>query len=41
MPNAPEAELVSILTAHGLFAEHTEQAQDGSSVVVLNPQAPQ
>jgi hypothetical protein len=41
MPNAPEAELVSILTAHGLFAEHTEQAQDGANVIVLQPQSPQ
>jgi hypothetical protein len=41
MSNAPEAELVSILTAHGLFSEHTEQAQDGASVIVLNPQTPQ
>jgi hypothetical protein len=41
MPNAPEAELVSIVTAHGLFAEHTEHAQDGASVIVLDPQAPQ
>jgi hypothetical protein len=41
MPNAPEAELVSIITAHGLFSEHTEQAQDGASVIVLDPQSPQ
>ncbi|HZU60942.1 MAG TPA: hypothetical protein VE983_08250 [Solirubrobacteraceae bacterium] len=41
MPSAPEAELVSILTAHGLFAEHTEQAQDGANVIVLQPQSPQ
>jgi hypothetical protein len=41
MSTAPEAELVSILTAHGLFSEHTEQAQDGASVIILNPQAPQ
>jgi hypothetical protein len=41
MPNAPEAELVSILTAHGLFSEHSEQAQDGANVIVLQPQAPQ
>ncbi len=41
MPNAPEAELVSILTAHGLFSEHSEQAQDGANVIVLQPQSPQ
>jgi hypothetical protein len=41
MPNAPEAELVSVLTAHGLFSERVEQAQDGSSVVVLSPLPPQ
>jgi hypothetical protein len=41
MPNAPEAELVSILTAHGLFSEHTEQAQDGANVILLQPQSPQ
>jgi hypothetical protein len=41
MANAPEAELVSVITAHGLFAEQTEQAQDGSKVLVLTPQAPQ
>lgn len=41
MSTAPEAELVSIITAHGLFSEHTEQAQDGSSVIVLDPMSPQ
>jgi hypothetical protein len=41
MASAPEAELVSVITAHGLFAEQTEQAQDGSKVLVLTPQAPQ
>jgi hypothetical protein len=41
MQRAPEAELVSIITAHGLFQEKSEQAQDGSSVVVLSPQPPQ
>lgn len=41
MPNAPEAELISIITAHGLFAEHTEQAQDGSTVLALSPMPPQ
>jgi hypothetical protein len=41
MQNAPEAELVSIITAHGLFSERTEQGQDGSTVVVLSPLPPQ
>lgn len=41
MQNAPEAELVSVITAHGLFQEKTEQGQDGSSVIVLSPQPPQ
>jgi hypothetical protein len=41
MANAPEAELVSVISAHGLFQERTEQAQDGSKVLVLTPQSPQ
>jgi hypothetical protein len=41
MSNAPEAELVSIITAHGLFSEHPEQAQDGSTVLALSPLPPQ
>jgi hypothetical protein len=41
MPTAPEAELVSVVTARGMFSEHVEQAQDGSTVVVLSPLAPQ
>jgi hypothetical protein len=41
MPNAPEAQLVSIITAHGLFSEHAETAQDGSTVLVLTPMRPQ
>jgi hypothetical protein len=40
MPRASEAELVSIITAHGLFQSHVEQGQDGSSVVVLTPLPP-
>ncbi len=40
MNKAPEAELVSVITAHGLFQEHQEQAQDGSSVLVLSPEPP-
>ncbi len=41
MQSAPEAELVSVITAHGLFNESTETAQDGSKVLVLTPDAPQ
>ena len=41
MPSAPEAELVSVITAHGLFAEQTEQSQDGSTVIALSPLPPQ
>jgi hypothetical protein len=41
MANAPEAELVSVITAHGLFAEQTEQSQDGSTVIALSPLPPQ
>jgi hypothetical protein len=41
MPRAREAELVSIITAHGLFSERTEQAQDGATVMVLSPLPPQ
>jgi hypothetical protein len=40
MPGASEAELVSLITAHGLFLEHVEQGQDGSSVVLLTPLPP-
>ncbi len=39
--SAPEAELVSIITAHGLFGEHAQQAQDGSTVLELSPLPPQ
>jgi hypothetical protein len=39
--SAPEAELVSILTAHGLFSERLQQAQDGSTVIALSPMTPQ
>jgi hypothetical protein len=38
---APEAELISIITAHGLFSERTEQGQDGSTLIVLSPLPPQ
>jgi hypothetical protein len=41
MQSAPEAELISIITAHGLFAEKTEQGQDGSTVILLSPLPPQ
>jgi hypothetical protein len=40
MPSG-EAELVSIITAHGLFSARTARAQDGSTVVTLNPLPPQ
>ena len=39
--DSSEAELVSLITAHGIFQEHVEQGQDGSSVVVLTPLPPQ
>lgn len=38
---APEAELVSVLTGQALFTQRTVQAQDGSSVLVLDPIPPQ
>jgi hypothetical protein len=41
MPSAPEAPLVSVITAHGLFDEQTQQGQDGSTVITLTPQPPQ
>jgi hypothetical protein len=41
MTNAPEAELVSVITAHGLFSEQTEQSQAGSTVIALSPLPPQ
>jgi hypothetical protein len=41
MPSAAEAPLVSVITAHGLFDEETQQGQDGSTVITLNPQPPQ
>jgi hypothetical protein len=41
MPSAPEAGLVDQLTARGLFSESLQQAQDGSSLIVLNPLPPQ
>jgi hypothetical protein len=41
MPHAPEAGIVDQLTARGLFSEQLQQAQDGSSLIVLNPLPPQ
>ena len=41
MPSAPEAPVVSVITAHGLFSEKTQQGQDGSTLVSLSPMAPQ
>jgi hypothetical protein len=41
MARAPEAGLVDQLTARGLFTEELQQAQDGSSLIVLNPLPPQ
>ena len=41
MAKAPEAGLVDQLTAHGLFSEQLQQAQDGSNLIVLDPLPPQ
>jgi hypothetical protein len=41
MPVAAEAPLVSVITAHGLFAEKTQRGQDGSTVLTLSPLPPQ
>jgi hypothetical protein len=41
MSGAPEAGLVDQITARGLFSEQLQQAQDGSSLIVLNPLPPQ
>ena len=41
MAEAPEAELVSVVTAQALFKQQTIQAQDGSNVLVLDPLPPQ
>jgi hypothetical protein len=38
---APESPLVEQITARGMFNENVEQAQDGSSLIVLNPLPPQ
>jgi hypothetical protein len=37
MASAPEAQLVSEVTARGLFSEQLQHTQDGSSLIVLNP----
>jgi hypothetical protein len=41
MANAPEAELVSVITGQALFTQQLIQNQDGSSILVLNPQPAQ
>lgn len=42
MPHAHEAELVSVLTSHGMYSETTSQAQDDSTVITLSgPLQPQ
>jgi len=41
MPSAREAQLVSEVTAPGLYSEQLQQAQDGSSLIVLQPLPPQ
>jgi hypothetical protein len=41
MSNAPEAELVSVITGQALFNQQLIQAQDGSNVLVLNQLPPQ
>ena len=41
MTAAPEAGLVDQITARGLFSERIVQAQDGSSLLMLNPLPPQ
>jgi hypothetical protein len=37
MSAAPEAQLVSEVTSRGLFSEQLQQAQDGSSLILLDP----
>jgi hypothetical protein len=41
MSSTAEAPLVSVITAHGLFAEATQRGQDGSTVLTLSPLPPQ
>jgi hypothetical protein len=38
---APEATLVSVIAAHGLFSESTAHGQDGSTVMSMSPLPPQ
>ena len=39
--NDRRAKLVSVITGQALFSESSVQAQDGSSVIVLNQMPPQ
>jgi hypothetical protein len=41
MHNAPEAGLVNQITARGLFSQSLVQAQDGSTLIMLDPLPPQ
>jgi hypothetical protein len=41
MGTAREAELVNLVTGHGMFTEQIQNAQDGSTVIVLTPLPPQ
>jgi hypothetical protein len=41
MRSAPEAGLVEQITARGLFSQHLVTAQDGSTLIVLDPLPPQ
>jgi hypothetical protein len=41
MRTAPEAGLVEQITARGLFSQHLVTAQDGSTLIVLDPLPPQ
>lgn len=41
MDSAPEAELVSVVTSQALFKQQLMQAEDGTSVLVLNQLPPQ
>jgi hypothetical protein len=41
MPHSKEAELVNVLTSHGMFSESTATAQDSSTIITLSPLRPQ
>ena len=41
IPNAPESELVDVITAQGLFQVKSETSQDGTRLLVLTPMPPQ